>query len=183
MNNMIPLLPFDPEQNGPVNALYAYVACLRDGRLFARYEVWADVERLKLPARAVPARTDGLWQSTCFELFLREEGVEPYFEYNFAPSGHWAAYSFSKIRTAMAALDVTAIPDILVTQTALCLRIDVHVNMPLLRQHASLVANLSAVIETTDGQHSYWAAKHPDKNADFHDPGCFVVPIKAGDPL
>lgn len=43
-------------------------------------------------------RADELWQTTCFELFLRRPGEETYLEYNFAPSGQWAAYGFDAYR-------------------------------------------------------------------------------------
>jgi hypothetical protein len=38
--------------------------------------------------------TDGLWQSTCFEAFLTEEGQPDYTEFNYAPDGRWACYQF-----------------------------------------------------------------------------------------
>ena len=38
-----------------------------------------------------------LWQTTCFEAFLRAPGGEAYREWNFAPSGDWAAYDFTVV--------------------------------------------------------------------------------------
>lgn len=61
---------------------------------------------LALPPAAAPGRADGLWQSTCFELFLLDPQSGAYREFNFAPSGQWAAYSFDSYRVGMRPMDV-----------------------------------------------------------------------------
>ena len=53
---------------------------------------------LSLPELTSPGRADHLWQSTCFELFLRPTTAEHYFEFNFSPSTQWAAYRFDSYR-------------------------------------------------------------------------------------
>ena len=68
--------------------------------------VGAAPELLKLPAAAVPERADDLWRHTCFELFLREPEGEAYREFNFSPSGQWAAYAFDGYRTGRRSLEV-----------------------------------------------------------------------------
>ena len=55
-----------------------------------------------------PARTDELWRSTCFELFLRFDDDERYVEFNFSPSTRWAAYAFDGYREGMAELPLAA---------------------------------------------------------------------------
>ena len=67
--------------------------------------VEAPPARLRLPAAAPPERTDGLWEATCFELFLLDANGG-YFEFNFSPSGQWAAYRFDAYREGMRPLDV-----------------------------------------------------------------------------
>jgi hypothetical protein len=69
---------------------------------------------LKLPAAAPAQRTDELWLHTCFELFLLDPESGTYREFNFAPSGQWAAYSFEKYREERQPLEVAA-PHILST--------------------------------------------------------------------
>jgi len=61
---------------------------------------------LRLPAPAPPDRTDGLWHHTCFEVFLRDPADGAYLEFNFSPSGQWAAYQFDGYRAGMRELDV-----------------------------------------------------------------------------
>jgi hypothetical protein len=61
---------------------------------------------LKLPAAAPVERTDELWLHTCFELFLLDPESGAYREFNFAPSGRWAAYSFDGYREGRRPLEV-----------------------------------------------------------------------------
>lgn len=53
------------------------------------------VEALKPPAERL--RKDGLWSSTCFELFFSWDDVS-YFEMNLSPSGDWQFYEFEAYR-------------------------------------------------------------------------------------
>ena len=62
------------------------------------FRVEGDVSQLAIPAAGTPQRADGLWQHSCFEAFLQAGGGEAYFEFNFSPSGAWAAYRFSARR-------------------------------------------------------------------------------------
>ena len=61
---------------------------------------------LCLPEAARPQRADGLWERTCFELFLRDPESGAYLEFNFSPSGQWAAYRFDGYRAGRRDLDV-----------------------------------------------------------------------------
>ena len=58
-----------------------------------RYHLSGDLAEVVIPAPTSPRRADNLWQTTCFEAFVRGEGAD-YAEYNFTPSGEWAAYGF-----------------------------------------------------------------------------------------
>lgn len=114
-----------------------------------------------------PVRTDGLWRHTCFEAFVAGAGPA-YREFNFAPSGAWAAYAFDDHRSGMR--DVEAAPSVgwqdgnLIAEVAVPIAGDWRLN-------------LTAVIEETDGTKSYWALAHPDGPPDFHDPACFVLAL------
>lgn len=132
--------------------------------------VGAPTGRFVIPQAAEPARVDGLWQTTCFEVFLRPAGDEGYREWNFAPSGQWAAYDFAAYREAMAVAKVAApyvrIEDNL-TWWALGATIAVEAG--------AWKLGISAVLEEQDGTKSYWALAHPSEKPDFHDPGCFIA--------
>ena len=65
------------------------------GELEIRFRMDGDISRVRLPPAELARRRDGLWQHTCFEVFLRPDGSDSYHEFNFAPSGDWAAYRFA----------------------------------------------------------------------------------------
>jgi predicted GIY-YIG superfamily endonuclease len=125
---------------------------------------------MRLPDPAATERTDGLWQTTCFELFVRTGG-ETYCEFNFAPSTQWAAYRFDAHRAGMRDL-VLATPVITRKDDG----IDVVINLLWLGDR-ELHIGLSAIIEEKDGTKSYWALKHPPGAPDFHHPDCFALQL------
>jgi len=66
-------------------------------------------QSLALPEPVLPRREDGLWQRTCFELFVRDARSEAYLEFNFSPSGCWAAYAFEGYRAGQRDLAINPI--------------------------------------------------------------------------
>jgi hypothetical protein len=68
---------------------------------------------LLLPEPEPPRRADGLWEKTCFELFLMDPATGSYLEFHFAPSGLWAAYRFEDYRAGRSDLEVA--PPLIVT--------------------------------------------------------------------
>ena len=58
-------------------------------------------QNLVWPTYSGMSRTDKLWLSTCFELFLGAEGQSGYTELNVAPSGAWNCYHFDNYREGM----------------------------------------------------------------------------------
>ncbi len=142
--------------------------------------------RLRLPEAAPPGPADGLWQHTCFEAFVGVAGESAYREFNFSPSCQWAAYRFSGPRQRDAAAEADDAQARAAAPTgALVPEISLHTDpggltllawLPLraladaqaLTTGQPLDVGLSAVIETTDGQLSYWALQHPAPRPDFH---------------
>ena len=84
---------------------------LPDGRVMLRYKVEGCTTLVVPPAREA-ARADELWKTTCCELFLYD-GSGTYREYNFSPSGEWAAWRFSGYRNGREDIDPVAEPEIL----------------------------------------------------------------------
>ncbi|MEH6662078.1 MAG: hypothetical protein V7679_10555, partial [Parasphingorhabdus sp.] len=83
------------------------------GTIWLRYHADGNVEEVKLPDNLDQSQpTDDLWQYSCFELFLGEPGGERYCEFNFSPSGNWAAYSFDRYRDGMSQLQIARPPEI-----------------------------------------------------------------------
>jgi len=143
------------------------------------FRIEGEVSHLRLPEGAVPQRADGLWQHGCFEAFLRADGSDAYFEFNFSPSGAWAAYRFSGRRTGRESPKLTAPrtevrrgPDWLVMNIQLSLD-----ELPELARAAAISAGLAAVIEDEQGGLSYWALAHGAAQPDFHDPATFTLQL------
>ncbi|RRD58515.1 DOMON-like domain-containing protein [Comamonadaceae bacterium OH2545_COT-014] len=142
------------------------------------YQLHGRLARLRLPAPAAcPAATDGLWQHTCFEAFAGRMGEAAYREFNFSPSGHWAAYTFRRERERDPHAPPLPAPRLACTQTA-----DVFTLRAWLPAAALPAAGgsawqwgLSAVIESADGRLSYWALHHPAPRPDFHARGGWTL--------
>jgi hypothetical protein len=141
-----------------------------------RYEVSGRIAELRVPPMRSPVRTEELWRTTCFEAFLRPQGGEGYLEFNFAPSGEWAAYAFSAYREGMQRLDPLAVPAILTSSQPDRLIVDVSLSLSGLAD-GPWRAGLSAVIEGRDGTKAYWAVTHPPGKADFHHRDCFALDL------
>lgn len=145
--------------------------------LLLRYQLRGDVSRLRIPEPASPGPADGLWQRTCFEAFVARADETAYLEFNFSPSGRWAAYRFSaeRVRDEPAeAAQTPVVPDLQLERSpdglTLLAWLPLHA-LPVPAQ--ALEIGLTAVIETTDGQLNYWALRHPGERPDFHHRGGF----------
>lgn len=149
------------------------------GLLELRYRIAAPAAALCLAPPAAPDRTDGLWQTTCLELFAAaDDGTPGYAEFNFAPSGQWAAYRFAAPRTGMAPLALAQAPAIGLAGDGdgVILSVRLAGLAP-----GALRLGTTAVIEEADGTRSYWALAHRGDRPDFHDPDCFVRQLPPAD--
>tara|TARA_R110002049_G_scaffold87659_1_gene222135 strand:- start:79 stop:663 length:585 start_codon:yes stop_codon:yes gene_type:complete len=152
------------------------------GTIWLRYHVDGTVAEVQLPDHADPSqRMDGLWQHSCFELFLKKPGSKHYCEFNFSPSGHWAAYSFSDYRQGMEQLRMAQRPEILMDFSDTHIGLEATVQLPGILQGSALDAGLSAVIEMHNGEKSLWALAHPAGKPDFHHQDCFKLKIEAAE--
>ena len=132
------------------------------GGAVARFRAIGDIGRLVIPPLAAPARTEGLWQSTCFELFVAGEG-DSYREFNFSPSGAWAAYAFDGHRRGMRDAEAKVEIQILQSDKVLSLIAAIETEFP---DPAWL--GLTAVILESDGATRYWAPAFAPGEPDFH---------------
>lgn len=155
-----------------VESLQAGVARRPDGALEIVFVLTGDIGRLSLPHPREPQRTDGLWRHTCFECFVAGAG-ERYREYNFSPSGEWAAYAFSAYRVPEAPPPAFE-PRIAVAAEARRLELHAVVAAGALPERVVRVG-LSAVIEEVSGGLSYWALRHAPGRPDFHHRAAFAL--------
>lgn len=141
------------------------------------YRLTGPLETLRIPPFV--ARTgfaDGLWQHTCFELFAGTPGNNAYREFNFSPSGNWAAYGFSDYRERCDWYP-PATPQIHTESGSEKLEVFVELPQSLLPQTQRLRLGISAVIEGTSGTLSYWALSHTGERPDFHRRESFILEL------
>lgn len=147
--------------------------------LFLTYRIEGDLARLRLPQPAAAQRVDGLWQHSCLEAFLRADGCDAYFEFNFSPSGAWAAYRFHGRRAGQTLPELTP-PRAAVRRAPTAFALDIELSLDGLAGLADawvLSAGLAAVIEDQNGGLSYWALAHGAECPDFHDPATFTLRV------
>ncbi len=164
-----------------VESITAEIRWDQGGLLTVTYALNGVVDQLRIPSD--PSRRDvtDLWEHTCFELFIGAKNDAEYYEFNFSPSGEWAAYEFRNYRDGgllrADGLDVR----IGVQRRAETLDLTAVIGLNGLagiRPDVYLSLGLSAVIEALDGSLSYWALKHPPGKPDFHDAGNFTLQIE-----
>lgn len=151
--------------------------------LSLRYRLIGRLDALSIPL--VPAcascprkPVDGLWQHTCFELFVAGSNTPAYREYNFSPAGDWACYAFSDYRQRDPAVPLIGAPQLSLDQSDSSLQLDVILGPRLLDTAArTLRLGLSAVIKATDGSRTYWALSHPTDKPDFHRSDSFTIDL------
>jgi hypothetical protein len=163
-----------------VRTIEAHAAIQWDGSLRLAYRVWGDMARLLIPEAQPSERTDCLWEHTCFEAFVGVAGSTAYREFNFSPSGQWAAYSFSDYRQPEQSDTPITPPQISTRRFAGRLEIEAIIPANALPSSRPLHVALSAVVEaadTVDGSHSYWALHHVAERPDFHLRAAFILEL------
>jgi len=127
---------------------------------------------LVLPDLADPGRAGDLWKTTCAEAFVGlDDGA--YLEFNFSPSGQWAAYRFDGPRQGMR--DEPAEVEVYLEGGEDWIAIEAAVRCKVLEPELTL--GLTAVVEERGGLRSYWALKHGEGPPNFHDRACFTASL------
>lgn len=153
-----------------------------DGALVLRYRLAAAPAALRLPPPQAPGPADNLWQHTCCEAFIAAVNDPAYQEFNFSPSGQWAAYRFSDYRQRDAAFQPATAPCIELDGSADYLELSARLDAALLPKGRNLQLGLTAVIEAADGSKSYWALRHAAAQPDFHLRQSFALTLPRNTP-
>ena len=173
--------------SGHVEGAHAIRALIRRStvtELQITFRIDGDIARIRVPSPTAPRVATQLWQHTCFEAFVAVEGRAAYHEFNFSPSGEWAAHAFTSYRDGGPLANEMMRPDIAVRSTNNRIELDGLIRLDSLspiHPRASLRVGLSAVIETSDGL-SYWALRHPTSKPDFHDAAGFALLLEPPGP-
>lgn len=133
------------------------------------------------PPSKNPSRIDGLYKTTCFEVFAANEAGE-YLEWNFSPSGNWCVFSFHSYRNrskdrvgqeSFSNLQFKA------TNTQMTLSVELKIDpiKEALQSKGPLKIGCTAVIEFLDNKIDYYALRHPSDKPDFHDIKGFLIEL------
>jgi hypothetical protein len=154
-------------------------AARHDETLLLNYRVVGELGAVRMPELRPPVHTDGLWRHTCFEAFVGSAASPEYCEYNFSPSGAWAAYHFASYRAGMEPHKGGRTPNFAfdLQDGALVLTAQVDLGWLSLGDGGKARLGVTAVIEDRAGQLSYWALKHPREEPDFHHADGFVLSL------
>ncbi|MES2564628.1 MAG: DOMON-like domain-containing protein [Pseudomonadota bacterium] len=165
--------------NSAVRTIKAHVARGSDGALVIRYVLDAELDALRIPAPRSARHADRLWQHTCFEVFIREVGANPYVEFNFSPSSEWAIYAFDQYRVAASVKTDRPAPRVMIRSTRAALEIEAAMQLDtvIASPNVNLAIAISAVIEDREGALSYWALAHPAGQPDFHHADSFALTL------
>ena len=175
---MLELAAHPDTRPGPVKRVRAQALRAGDGGLAVAYSIDGDLSKVRIPAPRAPRIGYKLWRHTCCEAFIAVRGEAGYHEFNFSPSGEWAAYAFSAYREG-APIDAPALnPQIAATRSADRLELSALVDLAKLSIGGKLSIGLSVVIEQEDGGLSYWALKHAPGRPDFHHRDAFALELE-----
>jgi hypothetical protein len=163
---------------GPELSIAAACIVNDRGAGLCRFEVVGALESIVVPASRAPAPADGLWRHTCFELFVGRRGATAYREFNFSPSGEWAAYAFAKYREPAEAPAVPA-PVIRLEGASHRLSLTALLGPGSWPEPGvgALDVGLAAVLETAAGALGHYALAHPAERPDFHDRRAFTLTL------
>lgn len=147
--------------------------------LVARCSLLAPLSELAIPSPAsTPARKDELWKGTCFEFFLAEKGLAPYWEFNLSPAGDWNVYHFSGYRKGMQEENAFAALPFAVQRKSGSLLLIAEIDLDeILRPDGLLQIGISAVIESKEGELTYWSLTHSGSQPDFHRREAFILEV------
>lgn len=177
MINTFRLIPFI---SSPITEGFRLVVTVvrRANVIELMFKLTGEVNTLFMPGRCrKPVRKDSLWQTTCFEMFVREPNKNMYLEVNISPSGCWNVYTFADYRMSMMEEELADLSrtKISVSESSCIVESNLDVG-DLFGVDAPLQVGLSSVLNHQQGEKSYWALVHPGEVPDFHhQDSCVIV--------
>ena len=172
------LIPY-PAPNIPAIEITGTVTRL-DNHIAVHYVLHGDIENILFPASSsTPTRKDDLWKATCFEFFIAIQNQPRYWEFNMSPSGNWNVYAMDayrqvNMREELAFTELSF--EFIKTKDEVLLDISVDLN-PMLQPENILQISVTTIVQTTDGNETYWALAHHGQYADFHLRESFVIEL------
>ena len=172
------LEPFSPAGPGPEVEITGNIGRY-DHNLTIRYDLRGKLGELAIPDLAdLPARRHGLWEETCFELFLGVQHSPQYWEFNLSPGGPWNVYRFAAYRQGMQEEKAFAALPFRVRRQGDSVRLALELDLAkIVPAGRALEAGIAAVLRLARGGVSYWALTHGGPQADFHRRDSFIIQL------
>jgi hypothetical protein len=154
-------------------------AAFRNGAVLnVVYKVIDTKNLLNLPASFIRdehdvTRQDNLWMDTCFEMFLKPQDKNSYYEFNFSLKSAWNEYFFEEYRKPQPPKPCNDILFKNIHWTGQRLEVELYGIDP----HKKYDLGLTAVIKEKSEKIHYMALIHAGDKADFHDQKSFILKI------
>jgi hypothetical protein len=145
-----------------------------------QFEISNNVDSVLLPEMANdPKRVIGLWESTCFEIFIKNPLSDSYYEFNFSPEGHWNCFYFNNPKEKLKECTNVAFPVSAVTIAPEHYRFSIEINTESLKEgfwsSKEMEFGLTTIIEDEKNNLSFWAIEHHDEAPNFHNFSSFKL--------
>jgi hypothetical protein len=144
------------------------------------YALHGKIEDILLPSLSVnPTRQQMLWNATCFEFFIAIKGLPQYWEFNMSPSRDWNVYRMDAYRRISFREEtlIQQLPfEVQKDTNGFLLNMAIDLN-PIIRLEQILEVGVAAVVQTKEGNETYWALVHPAPVADFHLRESFILAL------
>jgi hypothetical protein len=153
---------------------------LQSNLLALHYSLEGKVKDVFLPPTSSdPSRKDELWKSTCFEFFLAVKDQPEYWEFNMSPSGDWNVYHMDAYRrVGFREESSTQQLQFKIQEETDMFSLDAAINLsPMIELDQLLEVGITAVIQTKDGNETFWALTHPAPCPDFHLRESFILAL------
>ena len=147
-------------------------------RLKIEYMLTGELETVIIPPlKNLGNRFMDLWEHTCFEFFLGIKNTPEYWEFNLSPAGDWNIFHFSRYRYNIAEeVNFSSLPATIIREPD-CLKLALEVELAkIINPNTNLDIGITAVIEE-QSQISYWALRHSETKADFHNRAGFTIAL------
>jgi hypothetical protein len=175
MKQSFTLQPFEPDDLLlSIDSSVEY----QQGLLEVHYALHGDLSQILFPpAVDAPGRKFALWEATCLEFFIAIIGQADYWEFNLAPNGNWQVFHLNDYREGLKDEAAINYLPFVVKQDDQKLQLDLSIDLTsLFPPDTTLEMAVTAVIQASTGEYSYWALHHGDV-ADFHRRADFIIKL------
>ncbi len=110
-------------------------------------------------------REFGLWEKTCFEVFLKKSNANEYIEFNFSSDQEWSCFHFDNYKEGMKDYQPVSIKELTFDPKQLIFK----ASWEFISLDWEIDCGVTAILQKKDLSKTFWALSHPNLTPDFHD--------------